>query len=65
MSDVSYNFLCMFGEIAQILHDVIVRIAQKPRPCENFNNLTKVTKQLQSLQFFQIIDIIWSIKVTK
>lgn len=28
MNDVEYECLCMFTEIAQISHDVIVRIAQ-------------------------------------
>lgn len=30
MSDVKDKCLCMFTEIPQILHDVIVRIAQNP-----------------------------------
>lgn len=30
MDDIVYNSLCMFDEIPQILHGVIVRIAQNP-----------------------------------
>lgn len=28
MNDIEYKYLCILYEIAQILHDVIVRIAQ-------------------------------------
>lgn len=44
MNDIVYNSLCIFYEIAQILHDVIMHNAQNPRHCEKINNLTKVTK---------------------
>ena len=55
MDDIVYNSLCMLYEIAQILHDVIVRIAQN---LDIVKNLT-ISQKLQNGYNVYIIPDNW------
>lgn len=59
--------MCLCSLLCYIVYLVTLNCARctKVTSCQIFNNLSSVTKRLQSMLLCQIIVIIWSIIVTK